>query len=90
VDYGERQARALEIINRCRSRPDKDAVAFINSDGTKYSYAQIADEIEQMTDIGRETMAVAGLVIQAAQTSQFEVCEVCGGSGCFCIGGYPV
>jgi hypothetical protein len=69
VDYGDRQERALEIIQRCRTRPDRDTVAYIDQDGTWYSYAQIADEIEQMTEIGRETVAVAGLVIQAFNTT---------------------
>ncbi len=67
MDYGDRQERALEIIRRCRSRPDRDEVAYIHGDGTRYSYAEIADEIERMTPIGRETLAVAGLVAQALQ-----------------------
>jgi hypothetical protein len=65
MDYGDRQDRALRIIERCRARPDMGDVAFINEHGLPYSYARIAYEIEQMTDIGRETVAMAELVDQA-------------------------
>ena len=62
-DWGERQERADHLIKILRKSPDK--IAQFPLDHRKYTYEEVADHIEKGTVVGREVMAVAGVVFQA-------------------------
>jgi hypothetical protein len=57
MNYGDRQERALFLIKNLRENPDQTTQ--INGMSRK----ELADHIENMTETGREVVAVAGLVL---------------------------
>lgn len=61
MDYDNRQDRAEMLVKIFRNLGDKN----IPLHNQNYSGNQIADEIENMTDLGKNLVAVAGFVIQA-------------------------
>ncbi len=64
MDYGDRQDRALYLIKRFREAGD-NGKAYTDYKGRVYTPAQMADEIEQETDLGKTMLAVAGIVFAA-------------------------
>jgi hypothetical protein len=62
-DYGDRQERADYIMQALRANSDKTCC--IGHLGAPYTYAEIADQIEKGTELGRTVVAVGGLVYQA-------------------------
>ena len=60
MDYGDRQDRAEIIVKLFRERANTKPYPKSN-----HTYGQMADEIENMTELGREVVAVAGFVFQA-------------------------
>jgi hypothetical protein len=73
MNYGDRQDRALYLIKTLRARPNQNEIIYhgylIGADrlnaGTPYSVKEIADNIEQQTELGQELVAVAGIVFTA-------------------------
>lgn len=61
MNYGDRQERAEMLVRAFRSQGTK----VFNMQNRAYTSDQIANEIECMTDLGKELVAVAGLVLQA-------------------------
>ncbi len=61
MDYGDRQTRAEGLVKMFRAQP---RATFPWRDRS-YTGAEIADEIEGMTEFGRTLVAVAGFVIEA-------------------------
>jgi hypothetical protein len=57
MNYGDRQERALFLIKNLRENPDQTTV--VNGMTRK----KLADHIENMTETGKEIVAVAGLVL---------------------------
>ena len=57
MDYGDRQERALFLIKNLRENPDQTTKVL------GMSRKELADHIENMTEIGKEVLAVAGLVL---------------------------
>jgi hypothetical protein len=66
-DYGDRQERADHIMKALRSNPDK--IYRGGPPGSPYTYAEIADQIEKGTQLGRTVVAVGGLVFQALKAT---------------------
>jgi hypothetical protein len=62
-DWGERQERADYLLKILHKDPDR--IAKFPLDHRQYTYAEVADHIERGTVVGREVMAVAGIVLQA-------------------------
>ena len=69
MDYGDRQERALFLVNRLRESQHQDRVYTSNTDGKIYTPADIADEIEKETELGKEILAIAGLVFHAMRAT---------------------
>lgn len=65
MDYGNRQDKAEILVKAFRNLADKN----VPWSGKNYSGNQIADEIENMTDLGKSLVAVAGFVIQALNST---------------------
>lgn len=67
MDYGDRQDRAEILVQSFRESVRQYPVR-----GELLSGPEVANEIEQMTDLGRDLVAVAGLVLYAMnQTPEF-------------------
>jgi len=64
MNYGDRQERAEYLVNRFRTSPTAKPWTD-NVTGKTYSPAELADEIENMTHVGRSIVAVAGIVFTA-------------------------
>jgi hypothetical protein len=66
MDYGDRQERAEMLIKTFRAQGSKII------QGSILTGEQVADEIENMTEYGKNLVAVAGLVLHAiAITPEF-------------------
>jgi hypothetical protein len=61
MDYGERRDRAERLVRILRENPDMKPYKNVTT-GQVYSPAEVADEIENMTLVGKTLVAVAGLV----------------------------
>jgi hypothetical protein len=72
MDYGERQERAVHLVKILRESPNQANTYKDTITGKEYTPAEIADEIENETDIGREILAVSGLVFTALGNKQLE------------------
>lgn len=67
MDYGDRQTRAEMLVKSFRKQGDKVYPLQGYQGRTSITGAEMADEIEKMTPVGRNIVAVAGLVIEAAR-----------------------
>jgi hypothetical protein len=83
MDYGDRQQRAEYLIKRFRSEPSK---IYRDWKDVFYTYAQIADDIENMTEFGRTIVAVAGLVSYAMNATPEFFKDACTGCGKVVLG----
>jgi hypothetical protein len=66
MDYGDRQARAEMLVKAFRARGSK---TIRSPRGQILTCEAVAVEIEGMTDLGRDLVAVAGLVLHAMQAT---------------------
>lgn len=67
MDYGERQDRAKFLVKQLRGMAAVDPTKVLHKDwrGVPYTASDMADAIENHTDVGTATVAVAGLVFLA-------------------------
>lgn len=65
MNYGDRQSRAEVLVKAFRARGSETH----DWKGRAFTGAEIACEIEGMTDLGRSLVAVAGFVLHAMQTT---------------------
>ena len=66
MNYGDRQDRAEFLLKTLRSKPDQSKIGYIDSiTKRKYSIADLIKEFENQTELARELLAVAGLVLPA-------------------------
>ncbi len=67
MNYGDRQDRAEMLVTMFRASNTTH-----DWNGRSYSSEEIANEIENMTDLGQSLVAVAGMVLAArAATPEF-------------------
>jgi len=64
MDYGDRQDRALMLVKALREQKDQSKVVYTDYRGQVFTAKDIADYIEEQSDLGRSIVATAGLVIQ--------------------------
>lgn len=69
MDYGDRQDRAVRLVDLCRQKGfGSSKIVYTDFRGKAHTYTSLAFEIEHMTDVGRSLVAVAGFVDAATGT----------------------
>lgn len=66
TDYGDRQERADHLIRILRASPDHP---YVDMRGQSWMPRELANEIEDGTEMGQTILAVGGFVIQALNTT---------------------
>jgi len=69
MDYGERQQQALFLISVLRKDPSIPIPIGIANPNFPKTYGEMATEIENQSTVGKELMAVAGMVISAIMSN---------------------
>ena len=65
MDYGERQDRAEALVKAFLQHPDQTGVIYRDPMGRTYTAENIASEVMEETELGKNIVAVAGLVLVA-------------------------
>jgi hypothetical protein len=65
MDYGDRQERALYLVKCCREHPDQKGTIYRDYQKRAYTASELADAIENQTDVGVNLVAMTGLISSA-------------------------
>ncbi len=77
MDYGDRQDRALDLIQLFKKHSNQTGPIFRDHKGQSYRAGEIVSHIAEQTPLGQSIVAIAGLVAFARPVSQAKFKVAC-------------